>query len=192
MFILGMSTRHTAVGTYRLGVLYEVDETDPKIRKHVVPLTKGEKGKEPPLKVLSAKEAKAHGKAQTPPAKKPSKDTADALASELRQRLTHAQSELAEAIKDRDAAETECKDAVAARDKAEQALATEKAKTEAAESERDKAEQAHGDEKAKSEAAAVVLEKAAQDLADEKAKNKAAAAQIKDLEKQIAELTKAD
>lgn len=54
MFVKGLSTRHTDMGTFRFGVVYEIDEKDHKIKKHVLPLLDG---KSPALARLTKEQA---------------------------------------------------------------------------------------------------------------------------------------
>lgn len=49
------STRHTAIGTLRRGIVYDLDVKDHKIKKAITPLLKGEN---PALEEITAKEAK--------------------------------------------------------------------------------------------------------------------------------------
>ena len=88
MFVKGLSTRHTSVGTFRFGVVYEVDEKNHAVRKHVLPLLDGER---PALKKLSKAEAE---KEQAAPAQFTPEVTppdAKATAADLRSALAAAQ-----------------------------------------------------------------------------------------------------
>ncbi|TRD21905.1 hypothetical protein [Palleronia caenipelagi] len=42
MFVKCLSTRHTAVGTFRFGVVYEIDPKDHKVHKAIKPLLEGD------------------------------------------------------------------------------------------------------------------------------------------------------
>lgn len=85
MFLIGLSTRHTAVGTFRYGVVYKVDETDHQVRKHVLPLLEGDNPALEKITEAQAKNARAAPEQFTPglivpDAKAANLDLRDALA----------------------------------------------------------------------------------------------------------------
>ena len=66
MFVKGLSTRHTAVGTFRFGVVYEVDEKNHAVRKHVLPLLEGESPALEKISKAQAEKAQAEGAQAAP------------------------------------------------------------------------------------------------------------------------------
>lgn len=53
MHFTPLSTNHTAIGTFRKGVIYSVDEKEPKIKSMVLPKLKGEKNPNGPFLQLT-------------------------------------------------------------------------------------------------------------------------------------------
>lgn len=102
MFVKGLSTRHTAVGTFRFGVVYEVDEKNHNVRKHVLPLLEGESPALEKISKAQAEKAVATPTQFTPEATAPD---AKATASDLRGALAKAKQAQKEAEGRADAAE---------------------------------------------------------------------------------------
>lgn len=69
MLVLGLSTRHTKIGTFRFNVIYEIDQSNHEVWSVVGPLINGD---QPALKEISEAEAKKKASAPvqfTPQAK---------------------------------------------------------------------------------------------------------------------------
>lgn len=108
MFVKVLSTRKTKIGTFRFGVVYEVDEKNQKVREHVLPLLKGD---DPALEEISKKEAQKVKSA--PDQFTPHVKAADpkATAADLRSDLAAAQKAEKEAEDKATKAEERAKDA---------------------------------------------------------------------------------
>jgi chromosome segregation ATPase len=108
MFVKGLSTRHTAVGTFRFGVVYEVDEKNHAVRKHVLPLLEGES---PALEKISKAQAEKEMATPTQFTPEATAPDAKATASDLRGAVAKAQKAQKEAEDKADAAETRAEEA---------------------------------------------------------------------------------
>jgi len=87
MFVKGLSTRHTAVGTFRFGVVYDIDEKDTAIRKHVLPLLEKPNAALKKISKSEAEKDKSNPTQFTPEALAPD---ANSAAVDLREALAMA------------------------------------------------------------------------------------------------------
>ncbi|WP_299686697.1 hypothetical protein [uncultured Tateyamaria sp.] len=98
MFVKCLSTAHTSVQTFRFGVIYDIDEKNPKVMKHVRPLL----DRDPPLlkAMTKAEVQKDRKKAEKLANAQANAPDAAATAADLRTALKSAQTGEAKALEE--------------------------------------------------------------------------------------------